>query len=283
MHKSVTHDFELPGGKLTEDGLDKRLVVTEILGSDQAAVAAQIKSSSPMTAIMTLLKRCVKRYGPYEKLTENVIREMLLGDVDACLLYLYKVSYPDSPLELEISCSGCGEKYSDEIPIKDVEFKKLDNSDFSHWQYIEEDEMWEVGKIEVVGGRLGFWIKDEKLGVEACFVYPTLGDTENIIKAARRNPLDAKHQLFAKCLKVLNGEEIKHQFNSGIIGHFPSRVLEFLDDVFALVPPGPDGPIITSCRHCGYENETPLVASDFLSRLVARQRTSKKRSSIRRR
>lgn len=276
----ITHEVELPGGILQQDGsLLKKVTIREISGNLQATVAARAKAS-PASALAILIQQSIEPQ-PGKIIRESDIMSMLNGDIDTILLGLHEATYPGETLNMKPSCASCDEKFEIALKISDIPYNKLEQSENTYWEYDEVADEWISGKFEVVDGELCFYLKNDKLKLDACFKYPTFKDSAEVMKVGQQNPIEARHRLYAACLKKWNGKDAS-SVSAIQLGMFSSSVLEFIDDAFNLIPPGPDGPIISYCTLCGAENEVPLNPAAFLSRLVGRQKNTKKRSSKRR-
>jgi hypothetical protein len=93
----------LPGGYITDAGeVIKTAEVRELTGKDEEAIA---KNPAVGRAILTILNRAVVSIGDV-KVTEDVINNLLAGDLDALLIGVYKATF-GSTAEIEGYCGDC--------------------------------------------------------------------------------------------------------------------------------------------------------------------------------
>jgi hypothetical protein len=114
----------LPGGYITAAGeVIKTAEVRELTGKDEEFIG---KSNTLAKAFNGLLERAVVSIGEMP-VTSEIIDQLLVGDRDALLLGIYKVTF-GSEAELEGFCSGCSEYKPVQIDIdEDIEVKTLYN------------------------------------------------------------------------------------------------------------------------------------------------------------
>mgnify|MGYP006272501419 CR=1 FL=1 len=114
----------LPGGYINDSGeVIKTAEVRELTGKDEEYMG---KSSTLAKAFSGLLERAVVSIGDMP-LEEGMIDRLLVGDRDALLLGIYKVTFGNEA-EIEGFCNGCSEYKMVQINIdEDIEIKTLKN------------------------------------------------------------------------------------------------------------------------------------------------------------
>lgn len=114
----------LPGGYITATGeVIKSAEVRELTGADEEYMG---KAATLAKAFNGLLERAVVSIGD-EPVNSEVLDRLLVGDRDALLLGIYRVTFGDYA-ELEGFCSGCAEYKPVEIDVnEDIEIKTLNN------------------------------------------------------------------------------------------------------------------------------------------------------------
>jgi hypothetical protein len=114
----------LPGGYITATGeVIKTAEVRELTGKDEEYMG---KSPTLSKAFNGLLERAVVSIGDMP-VTSEMIDQLLVGDRDALLLGIYKVTF-GSEAELEGFCNGCSEYKPVQIDIdEDIEVTTLAN------------------------------------------------------------------------------------------------------------------------------------------------------------
>lgn len=114
----------LPGGYVTSAGeVIKTAEVRELTGKDEEFMG---KATTVSKAFNGLLERAVVSIGDIP-VTLEIIDQLLVGDRDALLLGIYKVTFGDEA-EFEGFCNGCAEYKPVQINIdEDIEVKTLAN------------------------------------------------------------------------------------------------------------------------------------------------------------
>lgn len=119
---------DLPGGITLEDGtLIKHGRVKELTGADEEAIARSSVSLNPFHFINTLLECGVAQIGdqPVNQ-TKALLKRLLVGDRDALIMGIRKVSYTDEVDISEWTCPNCQQKTNLNIPLADIPIKELD-------------------------------------------------------------------------------------------------------------------------------------------------------------
>lgn len=115
---------DLPGGYLFSNGLiGTTAQIRELNGFDEEAIA---KAGSIENALSVILERGLVSIDE-EKLSKSDLNTLLLGDRDAILLAVRKVTFGTS-IEFETVCPSCSKSQVTVVDLdKDVESKKLDD------------------------------------------------------------------------------------------------------------------------------------------------------------
>lgn len=114
----------LPGGYVNAAReVIKTAEVRELTGKDEEFMG---KAATLAKAFNGLLERAVVSIGD-EPITAEIVDQLLVGDRDALLLGIYKVTFGTSA-ELEGFCNGCSEYKDVEIDVdEDIKISKLSN------------------------------------------------------------------------------------------------------------------------------------------------------------
>jgi hypothetical protein len=112
----------LPGGYLTDAGeVIKTAEVRELTGRDEEAIA---KTNTIGKALTTILSRAVVSIGK-NRVTDEVLDNLLAGDRDALLLGIYKATFGPTA-DIESYCAGCGTDKTVQVDIdNDISTKAL--------------------------------------------------------------------------------------------------------------------------------------------------------------
>ena len=114
----------LPGGYITAAGeVIKSAEVRELTGKDEEFIG---KSQTPAKAFNGLLERAVISIGD-TAVTPDIVENLLVGDRDALLLGIYKVTFGSTATFSEF-CGGCVEYKDISIDVdEDIKIQKLNN------------------------------------------------------------------------------------------------------------------------------------------------------------
>lgn len=119
---------ELPGGITLDDGtLVKHARVRELTGADEEAIARSSVALNPFHFVNTLLECGVATIGEQPaKKTKTLLKQLLVGDRDALIMGIRKITYGEG---IEINgwiCPGCGTESDLTIPCSDIPVRELD-------------------------------------------------------------------------------------------------------------------------------------------------------------
>jgi hypothetical protein len=110
----------LPGGYWCDGVCYREAELRPVTGDDEAFLLETDESLLPAERTTALLSRCVVRLGS-DKVTRETIRSLTVGDREALLLHLRRLSLGEQ-LQCVLSCvdSDCGKKMDLELKIGDL-------------------------------------------------------------------------------------------------------------------------------------------------------------------
>lgn len=243
--------FTLPGGYLDSDGIiHKEVVLTPVTGRVRRAMGTQQSRKRGYSMFNTILSKCIKRIGSIEKITREVLDNMLSGDRSFCTLMIR--SFRSPMIKAEAQCPSCDEVNLYELPISDYSIN-----------YVDEDSY----RIEEYKGTpyMVFDIRSAEYGIEASFRYSNGSDEKITEPILAKNPLAAQFEMWHRCLMRwnINGAEIDRPWSKTVFDDLFDNQMEFLDDEFDAHQPGPMAIQYDYCA-CGSEVMVSLAKSDFL-------------------
>lgn len=111
----------LPGGLVIKDKVIREVQVKELTGEDEEALARASQSQNPLIFLDRLIKCGVVKIGS-EPTSENdkLLNQMLIGDREAIILGIRKVTYGASLDVEEWICPKCGSKADLEMTLDDI-------------------------------------------------------------------------------------------------------------------------------------------------------------------
>jgi hypothetical protein len=118
----------LPGGLVLEDDVVITTArVKELTGTDEEAIARAAISGNPFHFLNVLLESGVVQVGDQPaKKTKSLLKKLLVGDRDALIMGIRRVTYGDEIEQEEWTCPECDTESDLSIPLADVPVKKLD-------------------------------------------------------------------------------------------------------------------------------------------------------------
>ncbi|MEW1675562.1 hypothetical protein AB0O47_20310 [Streptomyces noursei] len=107
----------LPAGLVRDDHIITEGEVRELTGADEEALARV--RSNPLRLLETLLELGTVRIGDVPA-TSDVLPQLLLGDRDALVLAIRRVTFGDEMEFAEIICPACGDDFAATISLGDI-------------------------------------------------------------------------------------------------------------------------------------------------------------------
>jgi hypothetical protein len=108
----------LPAGLIREDHVITEAEVRELTGADEEALARV--RSNPLRLLETLLELGTVRIGDVPA-TSDILPQLLLGDRDALVVAIRRVTFGDEMEFSEIICPTCGEDFAATISLGAIE------------------------------------------------------------------------------------------------------------------------------------------------------------------
>jgi hypothetical protein len=119
MSGSVT--IALPNGFSVDGAHSREASLRELTGEEQRALAEDCQALPAAAWTTEVLARCVTRLGSLAGPDRPALRALTVGDRDALLLHLHKMSFGES-IQCEARCpgEGCIERLELTLPVKDL-------------------------------------------------------------------------------------------------------------------------------------------------------------------
>jgi hypothetical protein len=230
--------YTLPCGMLTgnpEQPIFIEARVRELTGFDEEKLSRINMSENTATYTTELLLAGVEAIGP-SKPSRDEIRGLLIGDRDALVLAIRRVTYGDL-IDFNLDCDACNSKSAIEIDLTtDVETKPM------------VDPLNRTFELDISRGKV-------KISLLTGFSQEAFSD--NISKKVRTQA-ELNTLMLAKSVTEINGvptygdEDSVRALTSGD----RAKILDFVADI----QPGPQlqNPVPVNCATCGKEFPIPL-------------------------
>jgi hypothetical protein len=246
MNIDNTAVVTLPHGLWLDQSRYQEAELRAATGSDEAFLieaGARLLSAQRTTV---LLARCLERIGPVERVTEEMVRSLTVGDRERLLLELQRLTFGER-MQGVLTCPNpqCGERMDLELNVGDLIVRT----------YSEAKTFYEL-EIEV--GDKAYRVR---------FRLPSGDDQEAIAELARVEPSEAVRALMQRCVDRVTsagGDEID-EWPAGLSAELSERMSER--------DPQAELSLTATCPACGHDFESILdTASYFIEELMRKSR-----------
>lgn len=214
----------IPGGAWVNGARCCEARLRALTGQDQAFLMEEAPSLLPAQWTTEVLARCLTRLGPCEPVTRDGVRSLTVGDREALLLHLRRLTAGDR-LQCVLTCPfpDCGEKLDLDLKVADLLVPP----------YCGAREKYEV------------WVRDPDAAYRVCFRLPTGFDQEAAAVLARTDSSAAVGLLLRRCV-----ESIVSADGAAVEG-FPEALLDPLSATMADLDPQAEITLRITCPACG--------------------------------
>lgn len=232
----------LPGG-LWLDGAHHRDAELRLLTGEDEAFLLETGSSLPPARWTTLLlARCLTRLGPWEPVPAEAVRNLSVGDREALLLHLRRLSRGDR-LQCVLRCPepACGERMDLDLDARDLLLPPYPNAAPWHQADVEEEgSLWRVR-----------------------FRLPTGADQEEAAALVRVEAATAADRILRRCIDHIQ------QDGAGPVAEIPAAVADRLAALMAELDPQAEVTLQLSCPVCGRNFSSVFDAGAWLFQELA--------------
>jgi len=237
----------LPGGYWDAAGvLHRQAQLTALTGREEELLAD--KAVCAAAAATAVLARCVRRIGTVEPVTQEVARELLVGDRQYLLIKIRQLTFGDR-VEAVVRCPwpDCGESVDIDFTISEVPMKNA-------------------------GARAGFY--DAELSPEAAaasglgpgavrarFRLPNGGDQEALAPLLARNEAEALTRLLCRCVCGIGADDSASEEQ---VRNLSPEARVQIEREMEKAAPGVDLTLEAKCPQCARAFPVPFDAQDFL-------------------
>jgi hypothetical protein len=246
---------ELPCGFVHEEEVFTKAQIIPMTGRIRKLIARPQNRQNPAKIIDTLLTQCVVAIGDITRVNKSVTDRLFLGDRDFLVMEIRKVSL-GKDVQTQLQCDSCGARLGMTLNLeRDVPVTKMKDLD-----------------IDLVDGEAVFTLVDEVLKLDLKFRLPRGSDQHSVAPLYRKNPIEANYALYRACLLEWNGQAAK-ELSMDFFDNQPLPVIDFIDENFMEMMPGPDMRIPVDCYECNHEMMMSMASSDFLFKLPKTAKT----------
>jgi len=229
----------LPGGCWLDDAYHREVRLRPISGGDEDFLLDAGNLLLPAHRATALLARCLESLGPAGPLTAETVRSLTVGDREALLLHLRRLTLGER-LQGVVDCptSDCGEKMDLDLKVGDLLLPPYEECRRSY-----EAEVADNGSDYSVRFRL-----------------PNGADQEDAAVVARTDPQAAAELLLHRCVESVTGE------NGEPVETLPPMVADQISDLMSELDPQAELTLSLTCPACDHTFLAPFDAASYLFR-----------------
>jgi hypothetical protein len=230
-------DVTLPGGYWFDGGCHREVRLRPIGSGDEGFLLDTKGRLLPAHRVTALLARCVERLGSAEPATDEAVRSLTVGDREALLLHLRRLSLGDR-LQGVVNCPApdCGEKMDLDLNMGDLLLPPYDHRRRSYEAEIAED-----GSSYRVRFRL-----------------PTGADQEDAAILARSDSHAAAERLLHGCVEGV-ADEVGEPVET-----LPPAMADQISDAMSELDPQAELTLSLTCPVCTHAFLAPFDAAAYL-------------------
>jgi hypothetical protein len=228
----------IPSGYSADGGHWREVYVRPLTAEDQLFLTEECGGLLPAQWATEALTRCVIRLGANEPVTREAIRSLTVGDREALLLHLRRLTRGDR-LRCLLTCPSpeCREKLEIDADVADLLLAP-------YGQTLQEYELTvnqEDGASCVIRFRL-----------------PTGADQEAAAVVARTDLAEAANLLLRRCVRSVTASD------GSPVNELPDRLVEQLSDRMAELDPQAEITLHLACPACGAAFSTIFDTASYL-------------------
>jgi hypothetical protein len=121
MNLKLQYGAQIPGGWWGDGACVREVCLRSLTGEDEAFLLEAGESLSGPARVTALLARCILRIGSNREITPEMVRSLTVGDREALLLELRRITYGERlPGLLSCPDSACRERLDVELHISEL-------------------------------------------------------------------------------------------------------------------------------------------------------------------
>jgi hypothetical protein len=231
-------DVEMPGGIHLDGNWRRDAALRPLEGRDEGFLAQQGDALSPAARTTAMLVRCLRRVGSVSAVTTDVVRSLSVGDREALLLHLRRLTLGET-MSCLLACPACGDKLDLALDISELLVPAYEHSGDVHEMLVRADDA----------------------SYRVRFRLPNGQDQERAAPLVAAAPGAAADLILRRCVHEVVDEQTGEPANS-----IPPSVANALDREFAQLDPQAEILLDLVCAACGVAFQTPFDVADYFYR-----------------
>jgi hypothetical protein len=236
-----TATITLPNGFWVGGVHQREAALHSVTGEDEAFLLETADCLPPAWKTTAILCQCLVRLGPLEPVTPEAARSLTVGDREAILLHLRRITFGDK-LEAVLRCPAvkCGERMDLELKIGDL---LLD-------PYPKVEPVYEVA---LTANNTAYRIR---------FRLPTGADQEAAVDVAEQDEEAATELVLHRCVEsvIVGGEPVQP---------WPPIVSREIPAIMDSLDPQAEAKLTLACPSCGHTFSAIFDAAGYFFKELA--------------
>jgi hypothetical protein len=233
-------DVELPGGIRLEGNWRRDAVLRPLVGRDEEFLLQHGRALSPAARTTAVLARCLSRLGPVSRITPDIARSLTVGDREALLLQLRRLTLGEK-MSCLLKCPACAEKLDLELDISELLLAPY-------------GQVADVHETSAFADGLSYRVR---------FRLPNGADLEAAAAVIASTPESAAELVLRRCVQELIDA------NSGeTVQGMPAGVVDALSERMAELDPQAEILFDLRCPVCGESFGTSFDIGDYFFREI---------------
>lgn len=239
---TIAATVTLPVGLWINGECHRKAELQPLTGTDEAFHAEQGRTLMPAQRTTAQLTSSLARLGSIDKITQQVVRSLAIGDREALLLHLRRLALGDR-LQCLVECPSCQERMDTELKVSDLLLPPYSHSQESYKRTIVEDNV----------------------AYHVVFRLPTGADQEEAAFLATTDPDAGAAFILHRCVKSVTRESDKP------IENLPATVATQLPPIMAELDPQAEITLNLSCLVCGFKFPIVFDTANYLFQELVEQ------------
>jgi hypothetical protein len=233
-------EINLPGGVLVGEQWYRSAWLRPVTGCEEEFLLQEGRLLPPAARATQLIARCLRRLGPVEPVDAGLVRQLSVGDREALLLHLRRLTL-GGRISCLLSCPSCGKKMDLELQVDELLFPP----------YTSGRRLHEID------------LNDGVHSYHVVFRVPNGEDQEAAVSSAAQSVDAAAELVLCRCIESVTDQ------HGDEIDEIPALVIEQLPEKMAALDPQADMLLDLTCPECQAGFVAPFDANEYVYRELA--------------
>ena len=233
-------EIHLPGGFQVGEQWHRSAWLRPVTGREEEFLLQEGKAIPPAACATQLITRCLQRLGPVEPVGAELVRELNVGDREALLLHLRRLTL-GGLISCLLCCPQCESKMDLDFQVEEVLLPGYPNRQRAHKTNLREGER----------------------SYRVVFRVPN-GEDQEIAAIAARDSVDVAAEIvLRRCVESVTSED------GELVTDLLPVLIRDLPEKMAALDPQAEILFDLTCPECGAKFTVPFDAADYICRELA--------------